>query len=250
MDWDLLPEDMKELILTKLSIMDLARASSACRTFSAVSRVQLGKAQQARYDLVVECFGSEGIAGIAALVNRLLMGEIVAEYGIHEGWVSQDGQFHVQGTDLRPSASPDQVVNEDGVFRTSVRLLCWGADTTMFRVPAPNCSGVTIGIERSKKVTFTIDPSTDGDMEGVALVQTLLLRFLAPNCDDGGQPIAYRMGGCETGAFTHTGLLTQIAPLLPLVLHHRNVWLDRWGWSSISGRMFQLKLQAHLDNMG
>lgn len=75
MSWRSLPDDVVELILTRLSLVELARVSATYSTFQAQYRRQLAREHGARCRLAVNYFGRKRITNITALIIQLLKGE-------------------------------------------------------------------------------------------------------------------------------------------------------------------------------
>jgi hypothetical protein len=84
-------------------VVDLARASRACRTFQAAFGRQMAEEQKARYDLADQCVGHKRILCVAELANRYLKGEPIHPALDKEGHnicqISPNAALHVDPQD-------------------------------------------------------------------------------------------------------------------------------------------------------
>jgi hypothetical protein len=234
MAWGALPLDMEELILSKLSLVELARASRTCHTFRAFSGARTAEAQQARFDLAVACFGRESIEGLARLLDRYSK---TGELGVEKGTVctctiSQDGVLRLR----LKGVSGRHLRHKPGEMWLSV--IYSNHPLLQIHVPTPRRSRLNIffcGFR--KKLYLSVDFCTDEDLEGVALLQALLSSGLSSTVKDAWPhtdhfilrrpPWSSRTGHVHTEA----GLEAKIAPLLPIIAQNPYLWLnpELWG---------------------
>jgi hypothetical protein len=224
MAWSALPRELEELILTNLSLLELARASRTCLTFAAFSRTQLVKAQDARLNLAVECFGHERIVALARVIDNLLKG---AEPAVKPSMcstlsVSHDGVLHVE----RWMGFGHELLDEPGDMRMMVsRSYKLSLVTIFISLSRGSSLGFLFGgIEENP--TITVRPCAESNVEEVALLQALLCLGLAASLSSAWPrfvdivprglygPYGYR------DRSAHVALQNQIAPLLPLIAQH------------------------------
>jgi hypothetical protein len=75
MSWSTLPDDMVEVILAKLSPLELARTSPTSRSFQAAYNRHVASVQKNRCKLANNHFGRERVACMILLIQQLLKGE-------------------------------------------------------------------------------------------------------------------------------------------------------------------------------
>jgi hypothetical protein len=212
MGWSILPYDMEELIISKLSLLESACIAATCRTFEDVFRGQMVLQQKAYRNLAAERFGQGRVAGIAAIADRFVKGECVHPNLVKVEpiacWITADGTLHVSG----PSISPvEKAVEDIAAFITLADHLI-----TTF-VQAPNGSEVYFTVWRDRNdVTIAVYPWGDQDLEGVALAQALVSGPLAQSLCDREPSFDIQVRGSAGSRCTSAGLQAQIWPLLGL----------------------------------
>jgi hypothetical protein len=218
MQWSALPEDMQELVLTKLSLFDLTLASRTCKQFHAVLPKALAGEEQARCNLAAKCFGSERITCISRLIHGMFNGESLEPYFVDDFtparlWISKDG------TPCEEGPSPyfcHEVVKEAVV---QVRVVNANPGTTppslAMNVLAQSGTEVQLRVERAQCVFISVSIRKDGDLEGVALVQALLSGGMSGLLSNPEQCIHILVeGAAKSSGVTPSGLKAQIAPIL------------------------------------
>jgi hypothetical protein len=235
--WSTLPFDVVELILANLSLVELARVSTTCSAFGAVSRTQMPREQKARCKLAVRLFGQERTGRIVALILHLLKEKPWSEHFLHgewnECWISADGVLKGPA----PQSLPHRMQPEHGDIRVWA-LPGTGDDSIthhsriMLRAQNWDWSCITILFHRKGPgAVFDVVTLGDDDLEVVALLQALLNGGLAQFVQDEGQQleVSVRRGRC--GPISSRAVLrAQVAPLLPYAPRYSQVekTLDEW----------------------
>jgi hypothetical protein len=215
------------MILTKLSLVDLAWASSTCKVFRAVFLRRLAEEQQARCVRAAKCFQQERIDGLAASIHTFLTGgmweaKIPASPRDIHWWVCESGSLHREARD-RSRAGP--IHGGDTVVRVRVSYR-FGPHMTV-EVQAGNGSFVELDIcLYTQRTHVNVYPASDDDVEGAALVQALLRGGLAQTLRDAGHSADISIRGFSSNDnFTNAGLKVQLAPLLPYGSYcNEHVW--------------------------
>jgi hypothetical protein len=221
MNWsDLLPE-LEEVVLAKLSLFDLARVSATCRVFQATFRSQLQDEQKLRCNLAVACFGRERIACIVELIQRVLTGEalnpvLYRTCAYHQRCrMSEEGAFHLEepAASLHATETPHGTQSVVQAYVHPVGGKVYGVTITAL---APHGSRVELWFWRHlDRCMIRVLPSSDEDLEGVAMAQALVDGGL------GGLPrqVGIHIVGEASRAGlspTMSGFKRLIAPLMPL----------------------------------
>jgi hypothetical protein len=224
MNWNSLPWEMVELILLSLTLVQLARVSSTCRTFQTFFSRRVARQQKALCDQALECFGRDRIACIAGLLDRFLNRGTVdprLTKGVtHACWVSADGVLHV--SDPANPLTPAHRCHDVGYIRIFLHVdnmpiynISFDSTSMQVKVGDRGSSQVYLSIGPSRKVLgISIVPGGDDDTEGVALVYTLLSGGVAPSLGDRGLVIDVRVRD-DTEGCTWAGLQNQIVPMIP-----------------------------------
>jgi hypothetical protein len=242
-DWRALPYELEEAILANLSLPKMADLSTTCKRFDHLFHQKLAKEQKARYDLAVAQFGKERLARIADIVH----GFIAQLYDPHTGrrlkryWsLDKAGLLHLRA--IPPGAvyggrtkwswlmSQDGTLHDEKALRGGkghgsahkagdVRVRVTSSnDPTMLRFDVwfhkGSCVSITAGWARGR-CSFSVEPSGNEDVGGVALVQALLSGEFAPIVGEGRPLASVHVSGRNRG-LRFAGLATLVAPLLPL----------------------------------
>lgn len=225
MGWSSLPDDMVDLILGSLSLVELGRVSTTCRSFHTFFCKWMAAQQKARCDLAVEWFGRERVTCLADIVNGVLK------------WESLDETLTMDRLHIRHTAILGRLWFENPL-RHMARQSCEAGHIEMryamyptlayVRVLTPNQTWVRLRVDAiEKKVVITLAGSAGlVGLEGVSLVQALLSWGFGPQHD--AWPHADVSIFREGSTFTRAELDAQIAPLLPLVAQHTNWRGYRW----------------------
>jgi hypothetical protein len=215
MGWRNLPPDMEEQILFKLSLLELARVSTTCRRFGDVFCRKMVEEEKARRRLTLLNFGQERIKSIVARVGGYLKGNIMKPSMVKgvtgKCWITANGAWHVRGS--------SGVEDEEHVGDTPVSVsVSDEVGCVSMTVIAPNQSKVVLSIFPLRKlIMFRLWPLDDDDLEGIALVQSLITEAVAQGIHDGGVSFDISIaawvviGRCRC---TSAGLQAQIKPLL------------------------------------
>jgi hypothetical protein len=214
MSWSSLPEEMVDLILAKLSVIELARIATTCHRFHAMYWEQMAAQQKSHRSLAVTSFGSGRLDCISHLIDGMLKSATwIPKFNQscwHSFWVSANGEMHV-------ARDPLQEYRPGTVFVS----LFWGnfrsSFTGVLLVQSPSRSVVRFRFRPDRTLgSIEVMPTKDEDVEGVALVQTLLGQGLPQLIGKSGQPAYVSiMRHPNPGIFTRAGLKSQIGPLFP-----------------------------------
>jgi hypothetical protein len=103
MAWSFLPEELGDLILSKMSLHELGRISTASRAFHAAFKRLLAAQQKARCKLAVDHFWRRTILCIASLINRFLTRdpELACSSGATDFRIDTEGTFQAVGQSKR-----------------------------------------------------------------------------------------------------------------------------------------------------
>jgi hypothetical protein len=220
MGWSVLPDDVVGVILTCLSLAELARISSTSKGFQAVFYPRMAEEDEAKRDLAIKAFGHQRITSILDLILQFLKGGPVDPKFLQNKWnwcwVSADGVF--QG----PAPNPMTVTSlcEAGDVRVSVLSGYTGpGPSDSISIRAPQWSpGVQVSVQMRrghKGATIEVVPTSNEDLEAVAFVQTLLTEGLAGFIHDAGQHVEICVKRSVIRATSpREGLKEQIAPLM------------------------------------
>jgi hypothetical protein len=245
-----LPFEMVEQVLAKLSLIELARISTTCSAFRAVSRTQIPREQEARCKLAVKVCGRERIARIVALIVGLLKGEPFSKDLItekwNERWISADGVLYGP---LPRSSAGSRPQPEHGDIRVLIMPGSQDGSRTVYgsiAVAAGDWASSRIMVKalRDDKGAVTdVFPIWDGDLEVVALMQALLMSVgLVRLVQDEGQKFEIwirRVSGCSHAPMAPRAVLrAQVAPLVALATRHTHIDNMLGHWSIFETNMF------------
>jgi hypothetical protein len=192
--WVTLPPEMEELIVSKLSVRELARVSSMCRLFKDVSCRHMVEFQKERCALAHERFGQERVSSIAALIDRLVRGEIgdphLSKLSVHTCWILANGAMHVD----EPS-TPSKGDKRVGDICLSIFLTDFCIMVTAF---APKWASEVsfIGWPRENVARLDVFRCGGEDLEGVALAQALVSGALGQSFHTYGLPFDVHVWRC------------------------------------------------------
>jgi hypothetical protein len=226
--WSSLPDDVVEVILSNLStlsLLKLARIGRTCTSFQTLYRRQLAAVHEARTALADKSFGQKRMERIGDFIIHFLKGEALGpdsvEHETNMYRISADGAV----SDVRRAGhvteeADDVFVSTDityPFFRTHHNL-----DTLLVHY-GRNISRLLMQIRRTGRgPLIDIFPENDGDLEGVALAQTLLSGGVAKCICDLGQCADLSLHPATNGA-TQAGLKFQIATLIPFSSRYTRV---------------------------
>jgi hypothetical protein len=248
MSWDLLPNELVEVVLANLSLIDLARTSPTCSSFKAVYRRLMAQQQKARCDLVFKSCSREQIACLVRLIAHLLKKESLEAGSIRreEGSVrEEEGCLHISTAGVLygpPLCVPLwQMISTAGDIHVDV----WqpAQEPSILFLHTEKCAlGAVRMIFNSfwQGVTLLVIPSGDEDLEPLAFMQVLLSEGLAEVFRDAGKDAEIQVEGSRYPAdkvATRAGLKAQIAPLLPFASHYTSPQGTGWNGKYIEERM-------------
>jgi hypothetical protein len=219
-----LPDHIVEVVLAKLSLVELSRIFTTCRSFYTAYRSQTARGQKSISALVENTCGPGRIACILGVIARFLEGKRV-----HPGFVNTRSTSYYVSADgvMYPTGSPPKVSSD---LCISVVLLSPRAHPTLpneFRVSEterPRSYFIVAVWRHRKGVKIRVVPESDADLGGVALLLSLLGMGLAQAIHDAGQHAEVSV--CESAdmdKFTREGLQAQIALLLPFASRRTSV---------------------------
>jgi hypothetical protein len=228
MNWNNLPQELEELILAKLPLFDLARLSTTRRVFQAMFRSQLEDEQKLRCELAVACFGRERISCIVTLIQRVLAEEALLDFHIrysskyYRCRISEEGTFHWHNppTTLLAREHPQgrKALVSAHAYPRGTHAYPGGPEVHGVSITAHAPHGSRVELEFSRNGdggVIKVFPSSDGDLEGVALAQALV--------DGGLGRLPHRVGIHIVGdasragySPTVSGFKGLIPPLMPL----------------------------------
>ncbi len=270
-EWADLPLDVQELVVSSLPLVHMARASRTCKFFRATFRRLLAKEQQTRCNLAARCFDQRRIDYLIALINRFVKGESLGPFmdinsRFRDYWVSEEGVLHSDASrvcrhiqrarqesavDITMVADPGGMpfclqVDIEAGHGSKVSLTVWQED----RCPVPMFSKTGRLVQGA---FFTVHPSKDDDLEGVALVQALLGGGVSKSLHDVRQSghisilglIAPEFQDPEL-CFTSAGFKAQILPLLPFGSRCKQVVGDSF-YTIIQERMYFGHVASHAN---
>jgi hypothetical protein len=234
--WQSLPHHLEERILGLLSLPELARMSTTCRSFQAALTWLRNKEQEARCGLALQTFGRKRLANMAALIESCVKGtavdlSLVDLTGNGRRWTGsgywkyQDPLVHMHGIVACPGAT--QPALEARVVPVYMQMQ-GNVPVHMVMCLGPTRSWRDLRICRG---VITLPLVDDGDMRRVALLQAVLSGFCGPTFQDVGRDLVVR---CEASSpsptCTESGVQNEVRPLLPLAWHFGLMPdLDRWG---------------------
>jgi hypothetical protein len=224
MIWRDLPQEMQELILAKLSLVELGRASRTCRNFQDFFRSQLefGCIQETRCHLAESMFGQKWMKYLSSLIAEYIKEKTVptglgSDFGEFCS-ISADGKFHVYGALFGLTASQSQCFWQDA-GNMAIFILLHGTLEITVGAPAPNRSQVRLDIWPKEGglpgAIIRVAPRGDDDLWGLALVQALLGGPLSPSSHNGELGLTVEVKGSRKHRGTWAGLQAQVRPLLP-----------------------------------
>jgi hypothetical protein len=224
MDWKNFPLDMQEHILRSLPLVELARLATTCRSFHAAARKHVPEQMEARCELAVQWFGRKRITCLAKLLNGFFETGccLPAQKGNYR--ISPDGVLHVKDpASSQTSGKPPYDVGEILVrFQTPSRASSYAY--MRVRVYAPNESIIYLQIWRlHKNLTIIVEPSSEKDLCGVALVQALLTWGFVPKQEGTWLHPTILMCWClfnegkGNPSWEDPRVQFQLGPLLPLI---------------------------------
>jgi hypothetical protein len=219
--WSSLPYHLGELILFRLSLLELARISTTCHTFREAFCRQMVHHQEARCNLVLHKYGRERIARVAALLNGFSRGEFVAR-GIYKDsidkcWISVNGGLHIGEPNVH------QVGGSAHDHHVAVSL---STPSLLIEVYGSRWSQVHLSILRgSRVVKVCVQMWDDEDLEGLGLVQALMSGGLIGSFKDAVLSFEVEVQGYSRERFTSASVQvpTILMPLLPLASRYTTV---------------------------
>jgi hypothetical protein len=204
MSWSDLPYDVMETILSKLSSVRLAQLSLTCKSFSTAYRKLTAAQQRARCKIAFASCGRERISRLLNLIVHLLNRQPLSP-------VSADGVLHGPAHTLPPQSShgPEEML-VDVSLEHGIDVKASGSSASSLKV---------IIYGTSKHAYFSIAPSDDEDVQGVAIVQAMLSLGMAEIFKDAGGHADIGVWHYAEGS-TRAGLEAQVAPLLPFARNY------------------------------
>jgi hypothetical protein len=228
-----LPEELEDLILSKLSLHEVARVSTTSRAFHATFNRLLAAQQKARCSLAVHHFAcSQQIMCIASLITRFLNAdpELACRSDAVHFRICTDGTYHVVGSSKKITRFQRQFFRQDIAMPEILGSFSSNAMTLWIAAPKRRNTSVCVD-RRYNLVFFSLYPCCDEDVEGLALVQTLLTWGLVSGPHSAGPQSWIKVSGymLYKHHFTQEGLQAQIAPLLPFLSHYTKLHIGGWG---------------------
>lgn len=241
MSWSSLPYDVVELILSNMSLIELARSSPTCGSFQTVYCKRMAVQQKSRLDLAEGFCGRERISCIVALIAHLLSGKALKrDFGAYQWnrcWISADGVLC--GPVLNPSGS--QFTFETGDFCVMIcpnKSSLWlNFDTVKAHNSPWSYLEATIRPE-SNGVKVSVFSSHDEDLRPVAMVQAMLSGGLAQFLQDAGKWAEIQiLPSANSVRASAAGLKAQITPLLPFASRYMPADRHLENWEIFGERM-------------
>jgi hypothetical protein len=229
--WNALPVELEELVLSKLPLVDLARASATHSSFQSALRNELAREQKARCDAALDCVGRQWMSRITSLINCFLKGQALdLDMGRNSGiagWIMQGGAFQMDRQAFSLPANESSPTGHCRVRVSFTRVLL-GSARIHFHVYVRGMSDVHICLDGQKPAGsyINVDLKSHVGREELGLVQLLLSGELAPNWQDGAPPGVYFFGESCAGNFNQAKMVAQIAPMMPFVSQY--TFLTPW----------------------
>jgi hypothetical protein len=236
MDWNALPSDMKELILSKLPVADLASVATTSKDFQAAFYSNLAGEQKACYNFAVKPFGREVIISITTLVDALLKGvppgAILDETPLKAWhWISRDNKWVTdkpvpgvgcyRGMGIMRELNPPLEVCIDGALPNMAIKIYTRNDTRV---------GIYVHPQDEKSI-ISLDLHTRSDFEGVSLLYALLCEGLPRIFRDSGRQVEIEVLGVEylkvLGGLTHAQFKATVVCFLPYLARNGRTLVGR-----------------------
>jgi hypothetical protein len=238
-DWSLLPDDITETIFGILTLLELARISPTCRSFHALYCQRMAAQQKSLCNLALRSFGHGCINRIAGLIKAFFKGGFdnpaFASWSFY--WVCPEGVMHKNVLPYEPKLGSTNVSFYLVERRSSYyHSSCYH----VIQVRPPNNSMVFFRFPNRRSTIIQICPESDGDVEGLALVQALLTGGLARfMCDSGRRAeINFRLpDDPDPAKFTLAGMKDQIGPLMPFASRYTCVGRSGGGLDTFEPRI-------------
>ncbi len=219
-----MPIEIIEVILTTLTLLELARVSATCRTFQALYRRRLVGERKARKELATTFFGGDQITRLIAFIVQVLEGASldldrgVVDKKLNPLWCPPNGPHYGR---LARNNVPGQTSIGPNEIRLDIRPKFPGVtvDSIAVYVGDSQWSQLDLLIRRNGMgVWLRVRPNGDNELEGVGLVQAILDGGLAQYVQDGGKWVRVEIEGLvryqDSESISRLGMKTQIAPLL------------------------------------
>jgi hypothetical protein len=226
MGWSALPNELEDLILDMLPVVELARISRTCSSFSAASSRRLIEQQKACCDLALAFWGRDRIQTVVAIAETFLKGERLnskteGHSCIFGDGVCGDGIQGISRAVLKCYGAHGQLKDND--TKTTVHISAATCNPYIFmHMGVGDHPKVDLMIDRTAKTAWIwVYPQGDDDLVGVGFVLALLSGSVSPLFHDGGLSINILVTGASTGNFSVAGLQAQVAPLMPMVSSYR-----------------------------
>jgi hypothetical protein len=174
-----LPFDMLEVIFTAFTLLELARMGATCRTFRAFYRSRLAAEQKVRKELATTFLGVDQITCLIKLIVKLLQGAPldpdVVDKKLNPWFYSNSMPTHRRPVVVGKNYAPNEM---------SVQIQPDYHPRTIDRVHVEVVHGGRYALEllvrRDRKgISLLLHPTSDQNIEGVALVHALLEGGLA-----------------------------------------------------------------------
>jgi hypothetical protein len=220
LQWSDLPDEMVRAILASLSLPEFARIASTCRDFHALYCEMMAAQQE------FHC-GQARISCIANLIMQFFKWSPGIWRFKFDDWshflVCRDGV-------MRPALPPRGRRDRGHVFVSVFRGILGRFEAShpygreFIKVQAAKGSLVTVRFGWDlREAIIQVFPTSDRDLEGVALVQALLSQNLARFIQGSGRHVEINIGLRNPARFTLEGLKAQIGPLLPFASYYTGV---------------------------
>jgi hypothetical protein len=233
--WDDLPTHLQEVIISKLSLVELARVATTCRVFNATLPRVLAEEQKARCNMAAETFSPECVTSLVALIDGFVKGKAVESYlTATTDWCKcaffEDGRLHNDWRDAYMNRDVGKPKKPPPVGVTVHRNRNNPALHMVVEVFMVSRRGRSVCMElgrERKAASITVYASDDDDVEGVALVQAMLSAGMFQTFFDAEYSVGLCIHGIShLGPFidrkymaepdvTFAGWKALIAPLLP-----------------------------------
>ncbi len=235
--------ELEEVILFKLSLLDLARVSRTCRTFQAAyCRLRAGQGK-VHCDAAVSRLGQARIDGIIDVIRRFVMGEPPLPQlpsGDTLCYISADGALHVRGLDAPLATRWDHCANkkddtvlveyDNRAHRNFLQIFVGRHRLPRFKFYANRCS-------ITREAYLHVLPLGDDDLEGVGLAYPLTSRIFASTLRDAGFHTKVIFEGyAPCSAYvgcTFAGMQALAMPLLPEASRYtceKCMWVFKEEW--------------------
>jgi hypothetical protein len=232
MAWSALPVEIQELVLTKLSLRELARTSATCPAWEAFLLCRRLALPECRHDLMITVFGENRIRCLAVLFTRFLRGRTInEENGLRRGytvcrWINHMRILQSTWLGWSPAVLEHIDHNADG-YSLWIHLPRMPTNTKFIHVPSPGHSCVLFEFSRRRGTLKVVMRVAHGDVPGLAMVQQVLARgVLVHNLQNVDVTI---VGYRSNARFSRTRLENQTAPLRSLMEQYPNWTISGWG---------------------